>query len=257
MLTRPMVTAAALLVAVPTAVPDQPPEPLDPASAQTPTAGPPRQPASTAVRGWSAGLDRRATSTTGQKVRGRRTFETVGVTWDRGSDPHVEVRTRHNGAWSGWQEADPIVGGKVAATEPIWVDTAQAVQVRVARWRPGLEVVMVDPGERPLRDAGVSPVGVARPGPVRARSAALLPRLAQRRSRAPQPRLFKRAEWGANERLREGSPYYLKGLKQAHVHHTAGSSAYTRADVPGIIRGMYWYHTQRLGWSDIGYNFLV
>ncbi len=24
-----------------------------------------------------------------------------------------------------------------------------------------------------------------------------------------------------------------------------------------MIRGMYRYHTQKLGWSDIGYNFLV
>ncbi len=29
------------------------------------------------------------------------------------------------------------------------------------------------------------------------------------------------------------------------------------ADVPGLIRGMYRYHTHNLGWSDIGYNFLV
>jgi hypothetical protein len=27
--------------------------------------------------------------------------------------------------------------------------------------------------------------------------------------------------------------------------------------VPAIIRGIYAYHTQSLGWSDIGYNFLV
>ena len=41
------------------------------------------------------------------------------------------------------------------------------------------------------------------------------------------------------------------------MHHTASSSSYTRAEVPGIIRSMYWYHTQKPGWSDIGYNFLV
>ena len=42
-----------------------------------------------------------------------------------------------------------------------------------------------------------------------------------------------------------------------HVHHTVNSNGYRRADVPGLIRGMYRYHTKNLGWSDIGYNFLV
>ena len=32
---------------------------------------------------------------------------------------------------------------------------------------------------------------------------------------------------------------------------------YTRAEVPGIIRSIYAYHTQSRGWSDIGYNYLV
>ena len=32
---------------------------------------------------------------------------------------------------------------------------------------------------------------------------------------------------------------------------------YTRAEVPGILRSIYAYHTQSRGWSDIGYNFLV
>ena len=42
-----------------------------------------------------------------------------------------------------------------------------------------------------------------------------------------------------------------------HVHHTVNSNDYRRADVPAMIRAMYRYHTLNLGWSDIGYNFLV
>ncbi len=41
------------------------------------------------------------------------------------------------------------------------------------------------------------------------------------------------------------------------MHHTVNSNAYSRGDVPGMIRGMYRYHTNNLGWADIGYNFLV
>ena len=42
-----------------------------------------------------------------------------------------------------------------------------------------------------------------------------------------------------------------------HLHHTATGNGYSRSDVPGILRGMYRYHTKTLGWFDIGYNFLV
>ena len=30
-----------------------------------------------------------------------------------------------------------------------------------------------------------------------------------------------------------------------------------RADAPALVRGIYAYHTQTLGWDDIGYNFLI
>ncbi len=43
----------------------------------------------------------------------------------------------------------------------------------------------------------------------------------------------------------------------AFVHHTDGGNSYTRAQAPGIVRGIYYYHTKSLGWSDIGYNFLI
>jgi hypothetical protein len=40
------------------------------------------------------------------------------------------------------------------------------------------------------------------------------------------------------------------------LHHTAGENGYSRAQVPGIIRGDFAFHLSR-GWNDIGYNFLV
>ena len=73
----------------------------------------------------------------------------------------------------------------------------------------------------------------------------------------PRPELRTRRDWGADPRWRNGRPHYLDGLKQVHVHHTATGNSYSRDDVPGLIRGMYRYHTQSLGWFDIGYNFLV
>jgi peptidoglycan hydrolase-like protein with peptidoglycan-binding domain len=41
------------------------------------------------------------------------------------------------------------------------------------------------------------------------------------------------------------------------VHHTDSANSYAASSVPAMIRGMYAYHVQSLGWNDIGYNFLV
>jgi hypothetical protein len=71
------------------------------------------------------------------------------------------------------------------------------------------------------------------------------------------PGMYSRADWGANESWRSGQPVYNSTIVQAHVHHTATSNGYAPADVPALIRSMYRYHTRSLGWSDIGYNFLV
>ena len=53
-----------------------------------------------------------------------------------------------------------------------------------------------------------------------------------------------------------GSLHYFE-VHAGFVHHTVNANNYTRAQVPGIIRGIYAYHTQTRGWSDVGYNFLV
>ena len=50
---------------------------------------------------------------------------------------------------------------------------------------------------------------------------------------------------------------YTGSAKVLFVHHTATSSDYDCADVPGIIRSIYRYHVVSKGWRDIGYNFLV
>lgn len=74
---------------------------------------------------------------------------------------------------------------------------------------------------------------------------------------APMPYVRPRALWGADESLRNDGPFYNLALQQMHVHHTASTNGYSRASVPGLLRGMYWYHTESLGWADIGYNFLI
>ena len=68
--------------------------------------------------------------------------------------------------------------------------------------------------------------------------------------------IYSRAQWGADESMRDGSPSYFE-VHGGFVHHTVNANDYKRKDVPAIIRSIYAYHTQSRGWSDIGYNFLV
>jgi hypothetical protein len=74
---------------------------------------------------------------------------------------------------------------------------------------------------------------------------------------APKPFIFSRAQWGANESLRDKSSLRYGTIKTGFIHHTVNANDYTAEQVPALIRGIYAYHTQSRGWSDIGYNFLV
>ncbi|GAA1231324.1 hypothetical protein GCM10009657_03490 [Oryzihumus leptocrescens] len=87
-------------------------------------------------------------------------------------------------------------------------------------------------------------------------------------STAPMPPIATRADWGADEtKRRTASPDYGTAVKVVFVHHTDGANDYTcgpgtnGADGPNgskaVIRSIYAYHVDTMGWDDIGYNFLV
>ena len=188
-------------------------------------------------------------------------FRLLGVSWTpdvKAPRVAVEVRTRGAKGWSQWQqlEIEGVVAaprgalapsddgaGTRAGTEPIYTGPSSGVQVRVdligGELPADLRVDLVDPGASDA-DASVSAQ------PMSADGAAVT-----------QPAIVTRAQWGADESLRNGFAGYGETIKAGFVHHTTGASDYTSAEVPGMIRAIYAYHTQTLGWSDIGYNFLV
>jgi hypothetical protein len=182
-------------------------------------------------------------------------FCVVGATWSPDSRPAVvEVSVRRDDEWSPWlrlpggSHGDASEGTRVG-TDPLWVGRADGVRTRVRGGGPDTRLVLLDPGETPT-DLLVA-----------ARSAqpddelGLLARADG--GGVPQPALLSRRRWGADESWRSSDPRYNKVLKQVHVHHSASGNDYSRGEVPAIIRGFYRYHTQSLGWSDLGYNFLV
>lgn len=165
----------------------------------------------------------------------------------------VEVRTRVDGRWNAWVEAEldahgPDGGTEEArrarvATEPVAVSGSDDVQIRVRAPR-GVDLrkataALVDAGDSPAdASVGQQPLGAA--------NAAGL-----------APAMITRKQWGADESLRGCSPTYNDEIEGAVVHHTVNANDYSSSQAAGLVRGIYAYHTRSNGWCDIGYNFLV
>ena len=204
-----------------------------------------------------ASSDRKPTVLTAEIAAPR--FEAAGVSWTATpSSPEivVQVRIQEKGQWSDWQALDVADGpdqgsrdaaraGTRVATEPITTASADRIQVRVdTDGRPApadLQLVTVDPGTS-TADATVTAGATAA-------AAVAAP--------AARPVIVTRAQWGADESMRDCDPTYSDTIKAGVVHHTVNSNSYAAADVPGLIRAMYAYHVNGNGWCDIGYNFLV
>ncbi|MFZ0323501.1 MAG: peptidoglycan recognition protein [Actinomycetes bacterium] len=187
-------------------------------------------------------------------------YQTVAVTWQavrRPADVLVSLRYRSSRGWSDWvdlggTDGDTQASGAEASgvlrqgTAPYFTGPADGIQVRVDQRRPGdplppdLRIDLIDPGSSPA-DAQVSaaaPVSSAAAG-------------------STSPDIVTRAEWGADESLRDKHLDMSRTIKVAFVHHTVGTSYYTRAEGPAQVRGLYAYYVNSLGYADIGYNFLV
>jgi hypothetical protein len=212
-------------------------------------------------------------------------YGAVGVTWDRtrvvADDLAFQVRTRTGDAWTDWMELpydadhgpDPQTQeaeNSRPGTDVLLVGKVDQVQVRSTmddRDAPpaGMRLAVVSPGkatrtarELPALDtADGSEAGgasVQQDGTEEGSGASMSLEAA---TFTPKPVIYSRAQWGANESLRDKSSLHYYEVHAGFVHHTVNANDYTRAEVPGIIRSIYAYHTQSRGWSDVGYNFLV
>ena len=177
----------------------------------------------------------------------------------------ISFRTSVNGAnWTPWTPAEEPEGvGPDHGTdealgaapdhrrsgEPMWVGNAGWLQARVDG--APLDDIQVD-----LIDSmGLSRTLWERAGDaVRAAWRGSAGAVAQA---GGQPPIVTRKQWGADESLRKGKADYAGQARYGVLHHTVGSNNYTAAQAPGVVRGIYAYHTKSRGWSDIGYNFLV
>ena len=192
-------------------------------------------------------------------------FTMVGVvsdTPDVAGEVVVQLRTSSDGlAWSRWYQA--VMERQAGQTgesfnDPLWTGPARYVQVSArAGTAPApvelvnARLVAIDTVED--ADAATAVVGAVRRAAAAVAGISLTPSAA---ASPAAPTIVTRQAWGADESLRRSAPSYAT-VKMAFVHHTAGGNDYTQADAPAIVRGIYAYHTQALGWNDIGYNFLI
>jgi putative cell wall-binding protein len=176
----------------------------------------------------------------------------------------VELRTSIDGAtWTAWTVVDvhpeegPDPGSPEAAaaepgrtaSQPVWVDEASHLQLRVLGASPAdVDVHLIDTkglslstGQR-FRDALAS-----------AWRGAGTPAAAE----VSRPSIVTREQWGANESWRRGSNSVATSARALFVHHTVNGNGYSQSEARGLVQGIYRYHTQHNGWSDIGYNLLV
>jgi uncharacterized protein with LGFP repeats len=199
-------------------------------------------------------------------------FSLVALTGDL-AGTSTRVRAKHaDGSWGPWYQTDietgVATGGADAAgprsTDPVFVGTTTSVQIAVTRpidaqvtqapaepppnlgYKPAskeqpfgqnISAILISPPQAPARSQWTPPSGVLMPGQA--------------------PAIISRAEWGADESLRCGTPKYDNGIRAAVIHHTAGSNDYSPLESAGIVKAIYTYHAKTLGWCDIAYNALA
>ncbi|WP_101525060.1 FG-GAP-like repeat-containing protein [Nocardioides houyundeii] len=221
-------------------------------------------------------------------------YGAVGVTWAAGESVAedaltLQVRTRVEDGWSEWSELEyhddhaPDPGSPDAknarpGTEPLIIGDVDEVQVRAdasGELPADLSLSVVDPGQAtqtrqeapeletgPTDGSGANPAvtdpAVTDPAVTDPAAEASPDAITLQASRkAAQPTIFSRAQWGADESIRDKSSLRYGTITGGFVHHTVNANDYTADQVPGILRSIYAYHVKSRGWSDIGYNFLV
>ena len=178
----------------------------------------------------------------------------VGITWEKGTGvgSQVQYRALKGETWGEWTNVtvDPTSGpdesaaGKVTrvGSELIMLTGASQVQARVlggAGQTPvDPEVTVIDPGSSEAdKSPEQSTAGAAH-------------------AAVAKPQVLTRAQWGADESWRTGTPQ-SNTVKGVIIHHTADTNNYTADQVPGMMRSMYRYATKTLGWDDIAYNYVI
>jgi hypothetical protein len=156
----------------------------------------------------------------------------LGVRWEGSEDDPVELRFGGSVGWEPWRRVEVAhdLGDeerRIRLSGLVRAGGATRVQVRAGGGVRRPEVVVID------AVTGFPAVASGRGG---------------------QPEIITRAQWGADESMRKGTPEFSP-LSKLVVHHTVTEN--DDPDPAATVRAVYAYHTRANGWNDIGYHFLV
>jgi len=177
----------------------------------------------------------------------------------------VSVRASVNGhKWSDWVAVEvmpPQKDGAPHADElfpeaPIFI-TGKYFQYKVALSRNGGKAPVVEDLKVAYFDSRESKVSML----MKAVKSFLSPVAVAANA---QPNVISRAAWGSPDPTglafrgtdRYWDPAYAP-TKQIFIHHTVDSNYESQSDGAALVRAIWQYHTNTLGWGDIGYNYLV
>ncbi len=183
-----------------------------------------------------------------QKVTG---YGAVGVTWEHGDvvpddEISIKVRTRDESGWSDWlamsyhddhgPDPDSEEGRRARpGTDELLVGEVDQVQVKVVTAEPtpaDLSLAVIDPGvattserELPAIDTGA---GDAEPAVATALPTSDGDVELAAASYTPKPQIYSRAQWGADERMRDPGSLHYYEVHAGFVHHTVNANNYRR-----------------------------
>lgn len=171
----------------------------------------------------------------------------IAFSWNGPAKAGVTFRTTSiEGAVSAWQRAPEVHGSRAAEKRGDRFSAVLAVgHVSDVEWSVvGRDANQVDAVRLDYLNTVDGPMREVR-----------VPSVARA---SEEPAVITRAEWGADESIKRTSGSCRRrfhDLQQIFVHHTAGAN-YDR-DPAATMRAIYWYHTVRQGWCDLGYNFVI
>lgn len=179
----------------------------------------------------------------------------AAATWPNDTDAPDVVEFQgqdiNTGDWGGWISAELMTDIDENATDAVWLGPSSAVNVRA--FRDGLDVSDQLTAHLITTSEAGSDVRLASSGG-NTGITRILPATVTPGTGAPT--FITRKEWNAGS-VKASRLSYATEIKAICIHHTGGSNNYSKAQSPQIVRGMFAYHHDTLGWADLGYNVVV